>query len=84
MCAGQDSPSTKLLPPQKFVWAPARGLAYWLGIAPPFESRPHGVQTPCSGKTQKAGQKSDFLRLVRRAGFEPAQTEVAWFTAKCD
>lgn len=23
-------------------------------------------------------------RFVRRAGFEPAQTEVAWFTAKCD
>jgi len=38
------SPSTKLLPSQKFVWAPARGAASLPHIAPPFESSPESAQ----------------------------------------
>ncbi len=38
LCGYGETPSTKCLPSQTFVWAPPHGSAYWPRIVPAFES----------------------------------------------
>jgi hypothetical protein len=70
----RGSPSTKFSPSLKFVWAPARGLAYLLDITPLFS--PERRQSSLSASVSPASREP-------RSGIEP-ETSSFVYTSSCE
>ena len=71
-------PATKLLPSQKFVWAPPHGSASLPHIVQAFESRTHDAPHRAHSATQKCPE--GHFAYARVTGLEPAAFPV---TGEC-